>query len=53
MILYIILTPFKNIIFENKTKHVDNVSFHDFIIYFNGLFEYFDVSIWINVFDIG
>jgi len=37
---------------KSKTKHVDDVNFHYFTISFNGLFEYFDMSIRINVFDI-
>ncbi len=52
MVLNIFFTPFKDIIPKNKTNHVDDVSLHYFTISFNGLFEYFDVSIWISVFDI-
>jgi hypothetical protein len=52
-ILNIVFSPFKYIIPESKTKQVDNVNFHCFTNNFNGLFEYYDVSIKINVFDIG
>ncbi len=45
--------PFKDIVFESKTKHVDDVNFHCFTISFNGLLEHFNVSIRISVFDIG
>ncbi len=53
MVLNVVLSPFRNIIPKSKTKHVDDVSLHYFTISFNGLFEYFDVSIQISVFDIG
>jgi hypothetical protein len=50
MVLNVVFTPFKDIILESKTKHVDDVSLHCFTINFNGLLEYFDVSmIRINV----
>jgi len=53
MVLYKIFTPFRDTISERKTKHVDDVSFHYFTISFNGFFEHFDVSIKINVSNIG
>ncbi len=43
---------FKNIIFENETKHVNAINFHGFTIIFNGL-QYFNVSIRVNIFHIG
>jgi len=53
MVLNIIFTPLRDTIFKSKTKQVDDVNFHYFIVNFNGFFEYFDVSIRISVFDIG
>jgi hypothetical protein len=53
MVLNIIFTPFIDIIFESKTKHVDDVNFHRFTINFNGLFELYNMNIRINVFETG
>jgi len=53
MVLNVAFSPFKDIILENITKQVDDVRFYYFTISFNGLFEHFDVSIRISVFDIG
>ncbi len=48
-----ILTPFKNIIFESETKQADDINFHCFTISFNGLLEYYNVNIMVNIFHIG
>ncbi len=53
MVLNIVFSPFKNIIFESKTRQVDDVSFHYFTISCNDLLKHFNVSIRIIVFDIG
>ncbi len=37
--------PFRDNIFESKTKQVDDVNFHHFTISFNGLLEHSHVSI--------
>jgi len=52
MVLNIIFSLFKDMIFESKTKQVDDINFHRFTISFNGLFEHFDVNIQMNVYDI-
>ncbi len=51
--LDIVFSPFKDIISKNKTKQANDASLHYFTINFNGLIEYFDVSIQISVFEIG
>jgi hypothetical protein len=53
MVLNVIFFPFRDIIPESKTKQGDDVKFYYFTINFNDLFEHFDVSIKISVFDIG
>jgi hypothetical protein len=45
MVLNKVLTPFGDIIFESKTKQVDDVNFHCFTISFNDILEHFDVNI--------
>jgi hypothetical protein len=45
MILKKNFTPFRDTIFENETKQVDNVNFHNFTLSFNGFFLYFNVNI--------
>jgi hypothetical protein len=53
MTLNKIFTLLKNTIFENGTKHVDDVNFHSFTISFNCRLEYFNVIIKITNFHIG
>ncbi len=52
MVLNLVFAPFRDIIPESKTKQV-NDKFYHFTISFNGLFEHYDVSMRISVFDMG
>ncbi len=52
VISHIIIIPIRHNIFEGKPEQINIFCIICFTIYFNGSFKYFDMSIWVRIFNI-